>query len=258
MYIYIHTHIYVYIYIYIHIYIHTHTHAGLVPLARRCFQLLCVCLELTRKQAPHLVVQGRVVNVCALALEQQQQQVFPVAVRGEQLGHSQHGIAVSALVEHREELQGQLALAPTPPAPARLEREDKEVLDARRAFLEPRRARGPQSPCGARRQALAPACRRERAARRPGPCEGGHTQQQREKRVSSACPGGSSFRVRDRAASRSKCPRTPEENLPRFNSHARSLPSLSTRSLQIPVCPSSDSHRCGYDKAAGVCFLFFL
>jgi hypothetical protein len=78
-------------------------------------------------------VQGRVVNVCALALEQQQQQVFPVAVLGEQLDNSQHGLAVSALVEHREELQGQLALALTPPASARLEREDKEVLDARRA-----------------------------------------------------------------------------------------------------------------------------
>ncbi len=77
-------------------------------------------------------MQGRVFNVCALALEQQQQQVFPVAVRGEQLGHSQHGLAVSALVEHREELHGQLALALTPPAPAHLEREYKEVLDARR------------------------------------------------------------------------------------------------------------------------------
>ena len=76
-------------------------------------------------------MQGRVVNVCALALEQQQQQVFPVAVRGEQLGNSQHGLAVSALVEHREEMQDQRS--PLPPAPARLEREDKEVLDARRA-----------------------------------------------------------------------------------------------------------------------------
>ena len=100
------------------------------PRPLRCLQLLGVCLELARKQTKHLAAQGGVVDVGAPALEQQREQVLPVTVARQELGQLYHNLRV-ALIEHRQELIADLALALATPAPARLEREDKEVLYAR-------------------------------------------------------------------------------------------------------------------------------
>jgi hypothetical protein len=73
-------------------------------------------------------MQGGIVHVAMLALEEKVEQVLPAAVRWNEL-HKVHHHCCIALIEHHEQMIKDLALALPPFAPARLKSEDKKVLE---------------------------------------------------------------------------------------------------------------------------------
>ena len=92
-------------------------------------ELCLVGLDLSSKHRPHPGGQGRVVDAVAVALEKERQEVLPVPVDGNEVdqAHNHRGVA---LVEHREQLVEELALALAAAAPARVKGKEKEVFDA--------------------------------------------------------------------------------------------------------------------------------
>ena len=102
---------------------------GRAPLELGGGELGRVGLDLSSIHRPHPGGQGRVVDAVAVALEKERQEVLPVPVDGNEVdqAHNHRGVA---LVEHREQLVEELALALAAAAPARVKGKDKEVFDA--------------------------------------------------------------------------------------------------------------------------------
>ena len=75
-------------------------------------------------------MQGGIVHVAMLALEEKVEQVLPATVRWNwnEL-HKVHHHCCIALIEHHEQMIKDLALVLTPSAPASLKSEDKKVLE---------------------------------------------------------------------------------------------------------------------------------